>query len=192
MFSCSVCCVCLFVCLCVYAYVRACMHVCLSVCMYVRTCVHTFLSSLLGQGITAKVGVWADHQQEIRGQYPIITLFSRTWYIKWQLLRRYVDNSIFPVWYVVTGFVFYQTQVHRLKAQMEKMEDAESEASNTRTENETIRRWVDREYHWLMAMALCSIYGQVTEANSWSTWWHFWSGEKRIWPSQAKKSCCKF
>ena len=38
--------------------------------------------------------------------------------------------------------VFYQTQVHRLKAQMEKMEDAESESSNTRTENETIRRWV--------------------------------------------------
>ena len=37
-------------------------------------------------------------------------------------------------------FVFYQTQVHRLKAQMEKMEDAENESSNSRTENETIRR----------------------------------------------------
>ena len=37
-------------------------------------------------------------------------------------------------------FVFYQTQVHHLKAQMEKMEDAENESSNSRTENETIRR----------------------------------------------------
>jgi len=36
----------------------------------------------------------------------------------------------------------HQTQVHRLKAQMEKMEDAENEVSSTKIENETVRRWV--------------------------------------------------
>ena len=33
-----------------------------------------------------------------------------------------------------------QTQVHRLKAQMEKMEDAESEVASSRVESDMVRK----------------------------------------------------